>query len=60
MGFKRQLTSAEIFEQAYRFAQELSARGERLTNVVGSPEEKQNHMKRKHVRVMCFIHGKLV
>lgn len=35
MGFKRQLTSSEIFEQAYRFAQELAAKGERLSNVVG-------------------------
>lgn len=34
MGFKRQLSSSEIFEQAYRFAQELAARGERLSNVV--------------------------
>ncbi|CAM9426358.1 unnamed protein product [Pylaiella littoralis] len=34
MGFKRQLTSAEIFEQAYRFSQELQARGDRLSNVV--------------------------
>lgn len=33
MGFKRQLTSVEIFEQAYRFAQELAAKGERLSNV---------------------------
>lgn len=34
MGFKRQLSSAEIFEQAYHFSQELNARGERLSNVV--------------------------
>ncbi|CAM9477483.1 unnamed protein product [Choristocarpus tenellus] len=34
MGFKRQLTSAEIFEQAYRFSQELAAKGERLSNIV--------------------------
>ncbi|CAM9794399.1 unnamed protein product, partial [Hapterophycus canaliculatus] len=34
MGFKRQLSSAEIFEQAYRFSQELQARGDRLSNVV--------------------------
>ena len=34
MGFKRQLSAAEIFEQAYRFSQELQARGDRLSNVV--------------------------
>lgn len=34
MGFKRQLSSSEIFEQAYRFSQELAARGDRLSNVV--------------------------
>jgi 23S rRNA (adenine2503-C2)-methyltransferase len=34
MGFARQLTAAEIFEQALRFAQILAAEGERLSNVV--------------------------
>ncbi len=34
MGFARHLTSAEIFEQAWRYANELQARGERLSNVV--------------------------
>ena len=34
MGFSRNLTSAEIFEQAILFARELAARGERLSNVV--------------------------
>ncbi|CAN0002429.1 unnamed protein product [Ectocarpus sp. 13 AM-2016] len=34
MGFKRQLNAAEIFEQAYRFSQELQKRGDRLSNVV--------------------------
>ncbi|MCY3573907.1 MAG: 23S rRNA (adenine(2503)-C(2))-methyltransferase RlmN [Chloroflexi bacterium] len=34
MGFSRNLTSAEIFEQAMRFARELAARGQRLSNVV--------------------------
>ena len=34
MGFKRDLTEAEIFEQAARFASELQSRGERLSNVV--------------------------
>ncbi|MBK9370784.1 MAG: 23S rRNA (adenine(2503)-C(2))-methyltransferase RlmN [Deltaproteobacteria bacterium] len=34
MGFARQLTEAEIVEQALRFAQELVKRGERLSNVV--------------------------
>ncbi len=34
MGFQRHLTEAEIFEQAWRFAAELKARGERLSNVV--------------------------
>jgi len=34
MGFSRQLTSDEIFEQAARFAIELKSRGERLSNVV--------------------------
>ena len=33
-GFSRNLTSAEIFEQAMRFARELAARGQRLSNVV--------------------------
>jgi len=34
MGFARQLTSTEIFEQAAVFARELEAEGERLSNVV--------------------------
>ncbi len=34
MGFGRNLSAAEIFEQAMRFARELAARGERLSNVV--------------------------
>jgi 23S rRNA (adenine2503-C2)-methyltransferase len=34
MGFARQLTSTEIFEQAALYARELTQRGERLSNVV--------------------------
>ncbi|KAL7487544.1 hypothetical protein ACHAW6_015934 [Cyclotella cf. meneghiniana] len=34
MGFARQLTADEIFEQVARFANELTGRGERLSNVV--------------------------
>ncbi len=34
MGFSRNLTETEIFEQAWRFHAELKARGERLSNVV--------------------------
>ena len=34
MGFARQLTSVEIFEQAVVFARELEAQGDRLSNVV--------------------------
>ena len=34
MGFARQLTSDEIFEQVSRFASELKSKGERLSNVV--------------------------
>ncbi len=34
MGFARHLTSDEIFEQALRFARDLEAAGERLSNVV--------------------------
>ncbi len=34
MGFARHLRADEIFEQALRFAQELEAGGERLSNVV--------------------------
>ena len=34
MGFGRNLTATEILEQAMRFARELAARGERLSNVV--------------------------
>ncbi|MCY4145643.1 MAG: 23S rRNA (adenine(2503)-C(2))-methyltransferase RlmN [Chloroflexi bacterium] len=34
MGFSRNLTPTEIFEQAMLFARELAARGERLSNVV--------------------------
>lgn len=34
MGFARQLTSEEIFEQVARFASELKSDGERLSNVV--------------------------
>ncbi|MCB9761601.1 MAG: 23S rRNA (adenine(2503)-C(2))-methyltransferase RlmN [Alphaproteobacteria bacterium] len=34
MGFARQLSAAEIVEQALRFSGELQARGERLSNVV--------------------------
>lgn len=33
-GFSRQLSSSEIFEQAARFAVELRARNERLSNIV--------------------------
>lgn len=34
MGFARNLTATEIFEQAMDFARELAAEGDRLTNVV--------------------------
>ena len=34
MGFKRDLTEAEIFEQAARFSAELRAKDERLSNIV--------------------------
>ncbi|MAS36220.1 MAG: 23S rRNA (adenine(2503)-C(2))-methyltransferase RlmN [Anaerolineaceae bacterium] len=34
MGFARNLTAAEIFEQAMAFARELEAEGDRLSNVV--------------------------
>ena len=34
MGFARNLTTEEIFEQAMRFARELEAQGDRLSNVV--------------------------
>ena len=34
MGFARQLTSDEIFEQVARFASELKEKKERLSNVV--------------------------
>jgi 23S rRNA (adenine2503-C2)-methyltransferase len=34
MGFARHLTADEIFEQAMRFARDLEARSERLSNVV--------------------------
>ncbi len=34
MGFSRNLTATQIFEQAMIFARELAARGERLSNVV--------------------------
>jgi 23S rRNA (adenine2503-C2)-methyltransferase len=34
MGFSRHLTPTEIFEQALRFASELEAEGDRLSNVV--------------------------
>ncbi|MFO7320509.1 MAG: 23S rRNA (adenine(2503)-C(2))-methyltransferase RlmN [Chloroflexota bacterium] len=34
MGFARHLSADEIFEQAVRFARDLEARGERLSNVV--------------------------
>lgn len=34
MGFARHLSAAEIFEQALRFARDLEANGERLSNVV--------------------------
>ncbi len=34
MGFARQLSAVEIFEQAAKFAAELRRRGERLSNVV--------------------------
>ena len=34
MGFARQLSSTEIFEQAQKFAAELSQKNERLSNVV--------------------------
>jgi 23S rRNA (adenine2503-C2)-methyltransferase len=34
MGFARHLSTTEIYEQAWRFAGELHARGERLSNIV--------------------------
>ena len=34
MGFGRHLTAGEIFEQAMLFARELTARGQRLSNIV--------------------------
>ena len=34
MGFSRHLSATEIFEQAHRYAADLGARGERLSNVV--------------------------
>ena len=34
MGYSRNLTSTEIFEQAMRFARELEADGDRLSNIV--------------------------
>ncbi|MGJ3237547.1 MAG: 23S rRNA (adenine(2503)-C(2))-methyltransferase RlmN [Anaerolineae bacterium] len=34
MGFARNLSATEIFEQAMRFARELEAEGERLSNIV--------------------------
>lgn len=34
MGFSRNLSATEIFEQAHRYAVDLGARGERLSNVV--------------------------
>lgn len=34
MGFARNLTATEIFEQAMRFARELESQGKRLSNVV--------------------------
>lgn len=34
MGFARHLTADEIFEQAMRFASDLEAQGERLSNIV--------------------------
>ena len=34
MGYSRHLTAVEIFEQAHRFAQELSLKNERLSNIV--------------------------
>lgn len=34
MGFARNLRAAEIFEQAMRFARELAASGQRLSNIV--------------------------
>jgi 23S rRNA (adenine2503-C2)-methyltransferase len=34
MGFSRQLTSTEIFEQVQQFAFELKKKGEKLSNVV--------------------------
>lgn len=34
MGFARHLSATEIYEQAHRYASDLAARGERLSNVV--------------------------
>lgn len=34
MGFSRHLSATEIFEQAHRYAADLTARGERLSNIV--------------------------
>lgn len=39
MGYSRQLSEEEIFEQAARFSAELRSRGERLSNVVYAPSQ---------------------
>ena len=59
MGFSRQLTSTEIFEQAYTYARELQAKGQRLSNVVlmgmGEPFHNYNAVMEAVQRIMSEL-----
>jgi len=58
-GYKRQLSSDEIFEQAARFATELRAKNERLSNVVfmgmGEPFNNYDNMLDATRRIMSTL-----
>ena len=49
MGFFRQLSSAEIFEQVQRFSAELRKDGQRLSNVVMMGKECQFELNHNHI-----------
>jgi len=59
MGFGRHLSSDEIFEQAFRFSQELQQEGKRLSNVVfmgmGEPFANYDNV----INALNRIHGTL-
>ncbi len=59
MGFSRNLTATEIFEQAMRFARELAARGKRLSNVVFMGMGEPFHNYQASLAAVRLLRGRL-